>query len=133
MTDPTIRIANDAIGCTCTFTDDGDGDDLANPEMIRQDPACPVHGRDAMPDAWRDRRATETRRPPETIKLRGCPECGRTDRYGAFTGKSHFATNGRCPGQPIIVVYRRPNDADVVIRHRVNEITGVVDRVMEEE
>jgi len=45
-------------------------------------------------------------RPPEKLKMRFCPACGRNDLMRDFHDK-HFAGGKLCPGKPIAVTYKR--------------------------
>ena len=47
-----------------------------------------------------------TIKPPETISIQFCPECGRDDRYQAFTGKKHGFRGVWCHGVPVTVTYK---------------------------
>lgn len=46
------------------------------------------------------------KKPPKIVTILFCDECGRDDRYRAFTGKSHWARDGKCKGIPKIRKYR---------------------------
>lgn len=47
------------------------------------------------------------RKPPESVALIWCPVCGRTNRHTPLKidGK-HFSQGERCPGLPVVLVYR---------------------------
>jgi hypothetical protein len=57
---------------------------------------------------WHDLPPDSTHKPPATLELRWCPECGRDDRFHALRahGYRHNTPSGRaCPGTVQTLTY----------------------------